>query len=297
MGNEIFGTLIKRKIDIFSNTFAHDSNSIFKNNQSKLIHPAEYGSYREKTFKELLKFVVNKDTSVSDGFVITSVNNGRSTQCDVIIYQNNVIPLIDNNIAKFFPIEIVNGIGEIKSDLEKKQFIDALKKLAENKKLMDERKGEGTINNPVFEEYNQIMSFLVCNKLKFDVDSINFKEVYGDIPRKYWHNFILSLEDGVFIYKMYFDQFQGKVKESFDSANGNTKAESRIWPYSLRIVKGDIYKCPEYFIEISEKEEEKYSHVIHFLTSISAVLNEQSHYKFDFVEYLDLGGKDPLFDY
>lgn len=41
---------------------------------------------------------------VSDGFIITS-KNSISTQCDIIIYNSNTVPLISDGIARMFPIE------------------------------------------------------------------------------------------------------------------------------------------------------------------------------------------------
>ena len=76
-----------------SNIFTRDN---------KIFHPLEYGMYKEKCAKELLSFTTGKDIGISDGF------------------------------AKFFPIEIIRGIGEVKSTLNKSQFTKTLKKLAKN---------------------------------------------------------------------------------------------------------------------------------------------------------------------
>jgi len=73
--------------------------------------------YKEKCAKELLSFTTGKDIGISDGFAITSKNN-ICTQCE-LMYQKDTLPLIDNGIVKFFPIEIIIGIGEVKSTLNK----------------------------------------------------------------------------------------------------------------------------------------------------------------------------------
>lgn len=118
----------------FRSMFSRDSNSIFRDQTNKIIHSGEFGMYREACCRDILNMVLSKDVSVSEGFVITS-NDEVSTQCDVIIYNSNLSPLVENDVAKIFPIEEVKGIGEIKSDLNKKDFSDALIKLANNKKL------------------------------------------------------------------------------------------------------------------------------------------------------------------
>lgn len=115
---------------------------------------------------------------IGSGFIITSTGK-VSTQCDLIIYDKNNSPLIENNNKqRFFPIECVVGIGEVKSDLNKKQFKDALLKLKNNKQLRNEipeqscyifkhLKDNNNFNakNNVFDE---IITFLICNKFDFD---------------------------------------------------------------------------------------------------------------------------------
>lgn len=291
MGNLVFKNILERKIDIFANTFGNDSTSLFKRDE-KLIHPLEYGNYRERCFKELLKFIVNKRTGIADGFIITALDK-ISTQCDIIIYQSDTIPLIDNGIANFFPIEIVNGIVEIKSNLDKSMFKEALRKLANNKMLVTERKGTIVGTKKIFQENDEILSFLVCNKLTFDIDSLDFEEIYVDIPSTYWHNAVLSLENGLFTYELNFKEMPSKMKERFVILDGNINHEGVIWEHPVHKEENEEYKCRSYFI--AAKPDDKYKHIIHFLTIIKAALNDQYQYNFDFTEYLDLHG-DSIFN-
>lgn len=53
MPSNIFRTIVKRKIDTFIGSFIQDANSIFRSDL-KLIHPGEYGTFREDALKELL---------------------------------------------------------------------------------------------------------------------------------------------------------------------------------------------------------------------------------------------------
>lgn len=284
MGNLIFRNILECKIDVFANTFGNDSTSLFKRND-KLIHPLEYGSYRERCFKELLKIIVNKTTGVADGFVITALES-ISTQCDVIIYQSDTIPLIDNGIANFFPVEIVNGIGEIKSNLNKSMFKEALRKLANNKMLAAERKGSTVSLKGFFKENDEILSFLVCNKLMFDINALDFDEIYLGIPIIYRHNAILSLEDGLISYELNFNEMPPIMKERFISLNGDINHKNVIWEYPVHKEGEEEYKCPNLFVKA--KPDDKYNHIIHFLTILKAILNNQYQYNFDFTEYLDL---------
>ncbi len=59
MSNNIFTTLINRRIDSFINTYELDADSLFKQDD-KLIHPGEYGEYREKCLRLLLNDCIEK---------------------------------------------------------------------------------------------------------------------------------------------------------------------------------------------------------------------------------------------
>lgn len=208
MPSDIFKTLIEREIDIFAATFSQDSKSLFKDSNNKLIHPGEYGMYRERCLKNILQKALPKKYSISDGFIITSLNS-VSTQCDLLIHDSQVQPIIDNNLAKFFPVEEIYGIIEVKSDLSKTDFIAALRKLAATKKLQDQKYTDGSFHNKIhFLNFDYIPSFLVCNKLNFDVTTIDFEEIYCDIDRKYWHSMILSLENGTSVYHFKIAEFK-----------------------------------------------------------------------------------------
>lgn len=291
MGSHIFKNILERKIDIFANTYGADSNTIFRLDE-KLFHPLEYGIYREKCFKELLQFVVDKNVGITDGFII-SAQNSVSTQCDVILYESNVIPLIDNNIAKFFPVEIVKGIGEIKSNLSKAQFTEALQKLARNKMLTEERRGIVSYREGFFGEYEYLTSFLVCNKLNFDISSIDFKEdIYKDIPRQFWHNVILSLEDGFISYMLDFKELPKPMQANFIANRGNINAPPVIWQYPIHIENENQFDCP--YNIIGARSHNKYHHVMHFLTSIKSNLENQTQFEFDLIEYLDFNSQSIL---
>lgn len=47
---------------------------------------------------------------------------------------------------------------------------------------------------------DQIFTVLICEKLDFNLQLINFEEIYKDIPRTMWHNLVYSIDDGVFGY-------------------------------------------------------------------------------------------------
>lgn len=283
MASDIFKNIIEQKIDIFASTFDNGATNIFTKDKS-IIHPLEYGMYRERCAKELLSFVIDKDTGISDGFLITADNN-VSTQCDIIMYQNNTIPLIDNGIANFYPIEIVKGIGEIKSTLDKTSFSNALVKLAKNKMMLTQRKGKPISPIREFQEDDEIFTFLICNKLAFNINNIDFDEIYQDIPElKYRHNAILSLQDGLISYKLTFSELPQKQKQSFIRKGGNINSNSVIWYYPHHTELGECYKCNVNYQKLNS--EDKYEHIKSFLIIIKTLLHEVYEYEFDLVQYL-----------
>ena len=283
MASDILKKIIEQKIDIFAGTFGEDASNIFTRD-NKLFHPLEYGMYRERCAKELLSFVSNKSVGISDGFLITS-KNSVSTQCDIVMYDKDTIPLVDNGIAHFYPVEIVKGIGEVKSTLSKVEFSKALVKLAKNKSLYQERKGKLKSEAGRFSEYNEIFSFLICNKLSFDITKINFDEVYKDVTDvRHRHNVILSLQDGVLIYTLNFSDLPVNQKKLFINKGGNIKANPAIWNYPHHTEDDESYICSNNFIKINY--EDKYKHIMHFLIIIKGLLENEYEYDFDFVEYL-----------
>lgn len=72
MSSRIYEQIFQRLIQQFVGTFSEDSDAIFKDDRNKLIHPGEYGRYREEACKNILRLLLDKSVDISDGFVITS---------------------------------------------------------------------------------------------------------------------------------------------------------------------------------------------------------------------------------
>ncbi len=280
MASEKFRNIIKQKIDIFASTFGDDADTLFKTD-GNLIHPGEYGMYRERCTKELLKCVCDRSIAISDGFIISSEDN-ISKQCDIIMYQSDTMPVIDNGIANFFPVEIVKGIGEVKSNLKKSELKKTLVKLANNKKMFLERKGA---QEPklCLEEKDEIISFLICNKLDFRIEDLDFDDIYQDVPDlKFRHNMILSLQDGLFVYEFITNDTPQIMKEQFTSLFGEN--ESVVWYFPHSSIGSAIYKCKNNFIEADS--ENIYEHIIQFLYGLNHAMYGQREYELDMGVYL-----------
>lgn len=219
--NKIYKALLHSKIEKFIYDFKFSKN-IFEDlsKRNKLLHPAEYGMYKEKICDDIIKFVMPNRFNTGTGFLINS-NDDISTQCDILIYDYNNTPLIeDNSNTRFFPVETVVSIGEIKSILTIKSLTDALIKLANNKKIK-QINSICCINNnskQSFESkdpHDTLFSFLICDK----IESFNNKTVLqkideayelNNIEYQYRHNTILSIEDGILTYS---NQFKSLPKE------------------------------------------------------------------------------------
>ncbi len=279
MSSNVFRTLLERRIDTFINTFSTDSNSIFKDINNKLIHPGEYGMYKEEAFKELLRIILNKRQTISDGFII-SADGSISTQCDILVYNYDTIPLIDSNIAKFFPIEEVNSIGEIKSILNKVELRKALLKLAENKKMSEKRTGSRIDFIKPIQEHNYLTTFLVCQKINCDISSIDWEQIYGSLPRIYWHNAILSLEDGFIGYELQSATIDPLVKQIY----GITQDASYVWERPSLTFNNKHYKCT---VSLQKPDKDnRYRHIIEFVIALQKTINSTNTYSTDAIRYL-----------
>jgi uncharacterized protein YbbC (DUF1343 family) len=147
---------------------------------------------------------------MSSGFVITH-NGSVSTQCDIVVFDRDSTPTIESaERQRFFPVETVCAIGEVKSRLSKSDLSEALNKLARVKQKRLELAAPAFIKkDPRWPydakkiPYDNITTFLICQKLTFNVEDIasELSNMYEpDIAQYDKHNMILSIEDGIALY-------------------------------------------------------------------------------------------------
>ena len=294
MASKIFQQIFERYITQFVGLYSEDSTAIFKDEQDKLIHPGEYGKYREESCKQLLRLLLGKEVSVSDGFVITS-GDQISTQCDIIVYNSNVSPFIADGIAKMFPAEEVRMIGEIKSTLSRQDFIDALRKMAENKKkIIDGRNNTGVCQlGRKSETYNTVASFLICNKLDFVFDKLTYEEIYSGIDRKYWHNSILSVEDATLSYLLRFSDLSERIQNEFRKNQINVDTVSS-WHYPIFSYKDELWPTVQNYVHI--RKEDKFAHIKRFFVDLAVCNKDVWIYSYDPVTYLGMEIKSMYLD-
>jgi len=290
MSSKVFITLLQRQIDVFISTFQSDGNTLFKNERNSLIHPGEYGMYREQCFRELLQSFLTRDCKISDGFVISSCDDHVTTQCDVLVQNAFSMPLTDSGIGKFHPVEDIYAIIEMKSDLTKAELKDALQKLAKVKMISADRKNRCEYQEIRVLNHDLIPTFLVCNKLNFKkIETLDLNEIYEGIDRKYWHNAILSVDDGVLLYQFKMAELPPKTKKCYE--NTNFYADNKVinYQYSQHIFQFknemESYDCTHYFLQADPTKQ--YNHIMKFLSYVKQSVNEMVKYKFDSMEYIN----------
>ncbi|MDG3088470.1 hypothetical protein P7F88_21355 [Vibrio hannami] len=211
MAHHIFEKLMDKKISDFVHSMKELANECFYDPENdSLIHPGEYGVFKEQICAGLLSLFIPENYGFGSGFIITP-NGSTSTQCDLVIYdKSKMLNIKASNEHRFFPVDPVLGVVEVKSTLSKTDFKKAINKLSNIKKLREECDGMTTFGsnadfNPELNFKDQIFSVLICNKLNFNLENISneISDLYdSDVNLNHRHNLILSIEDGIIYYHM-----------------------------------------------------------------------------------------------
>lgn len=206
--NEVIRNLTIQNLKSFLSSFAETKKIFWDDENKRLMHSGEFGTYREDLVKKWLRIVVPEKFGISSGFLIND-KGAISTQCDIIIYDRNTTPKIENiDNQRFFPIETVSCIGEVKSDINSIADLNKyLKKLSEIKKMRASvtdatpyyRADFKSSFSPTKNCFDNIYSFLICNKFGFDIDVSKIN--YEGVPQQFKHNAVVSLQDGIINYK------------------------------------------------------------------------------------------------
>ena len=126
----ILNVLIESQLEVFADNYRTTSRELFYDDEAnRLIHPGEFGTWRESLLRELLSTFLPEAYGVSQGFIVAP-DGEVSKQCDVIIYVRYYTPAIRTpEQQRFFPVESVVAVGEVKSVIEGAALRDALEKL------------------------------------------------------------------------------------------------------------------------------------------------------------------------
>ncbi|PSU19256.1 hypothetical protein CTM97_21190 [Photobacterium phosphoreum] len=202
MSNQIFQALAKDRIDKLKQAYETSKSVFWDENKGKLIHPGEYGEYREKAVIELIELFIPQNLKISEGFIITS-NGDVSTQCDIIVYDPNSCPkLTDSAHQRFFPVECVVAVGEVKSDIRtKSECSKILDKLARIKKLKEDvsepcpyRSYKNRPFTPEMTPFDHIYTFVLCKSLP-NMPEKGY-EYHSDIKCRHMHNVLVGIDNG-----------------------------------------------------------------------------------------------------
>lgn len=211
MPSTIFTALLDEKIREFTASYAQTAQHVFYDEATgRLRHAGEFGTFRETIVREFLRFFTPGRLHIRSGFLITSTDR-VSTQCDIVIFDDKNTPLIENGERqRFFPVESVCAVGEVKSSLSKAELRLALNKLARTKALREHIQSPTIVRrerngpfDPLNYAYDQIPTFLICQNFTFDIRTLarNAASLYDpDIEVRHRHNLILSIQDGLLAY-------------------------------------------------------------------------------------------------
>ncbi len=210
MANKIFDALFRERVDVFRAAFSATSTEIFyDSSKERLFHAGEYGMYRESIVRDFLKFIIPQSLELSTGFVLSTMDD-VSTQCDIVGFDSRMTPLYqEGDRQRFFPLESVYCVGEVKSTLSRTTLGQALNKLAATKKMGERISTPGVAKpdqphfNPTDDARQLFSSFLICQKLDFDTRNLEneIDQLYDpDVLHCHKHNLIISIEDGLLTY-------------------------------------------------------------------------------------------------
>lgn len=177
----------------------------------KTTHPHSVGGGREKSAIDKLKDILPEGIGVGSGFVIDS-NGSVSSQCDIILYEKNLALKFNSNDSAncYYNCESVIAVGEVKSDLTKKELLDSLAKMKKIKNLTrycsNTRNFRGYLStlgmigtesekyDPLNKNKDQIFTFLICNTFKIKENTIvsNIKSTQYQLYE--YINCIISIE-------------------------------------------------------------------------------------------------------
>ena len=252
MSNDQYTNALERKIEIFKKDFLDFSREQYTKD-GKLIHPGEFGSSREKISQQLIESVIPQSRDIDTrGFIINSKNEISKEQ-DLVFFSKNDTPVLTLENTKFFPVETVVAVGQVKSIIRSKgdlkEALDELK----NIKILRENMGHNSViwrgqdlydgRNSYSKEnpYDQVFTFLICEKIDFELSELDLDNLYDKgTPDHLKHNILLDINSGVYAYKI-------KVDEPFVAV-----------PYSSKGVSVPHFKISD----------EKNSHIKHFLTNL-----------------------------
>jgi hypothetical protein len=202
--NRIYVSLIDAQLRAFVADYSDTARNVFYDPEKRrLLHPGEFGGFRESLVRDLLARFLPESYGVSQGFVI-SPEGDVSSQCDIIIYSRQHAPVIHSaEQQRFFPVESVVAVGEVKSTLANAALKDACLKLHKVKEMRAKLRAPAiafsalsNIGPYSAHEHllDQLATFIVAAQVEGDASDIERAvDEGGEAPSSYRVNVILDV--------------------------------------------------------------------------------------------------------
>jgi hypothetical protein len=146
-------------IKSFINNLSEDLVRVFSRSSKQGTHPDEIGRTKEIQLTKQLEALLPNGVGVGRGKVIDCFGK-TSKQCDIILYEKNIIPTLvsdGNTDFTYYPCEGVIAVGEIKSTLNIEELKTSLKKLSIikelNRKISDDMNWRKCLNSFIMTGY------------------------------------------------------------------------------------------------------------------------------------------------
>ena len=186
----VFRRLSKRMLEDFSIS-------------AEISHHGSKGTYRENTLKKFLsEGRLPTRYGIGTGEIVGPVHN-VSRQSDLIIFDSlNGISLIYDENTQVYPIECVAGTIEVKSTLNKGEFIKSLENIKSVKKLAPRETTTKTLSGFVHINYPRPLPFGAVFGYRLGGNSLssleeNLKEWEDNTPKEFWPNIVAVLDEGL----------------------------------------------------------------------------------------------------
>lgn len=221
MANDQYNRALDRLIERFKSDFVQHSREQFTGSQGKVTHPGEFGHTRELMCKNLCKNIIPRMVDIETRGFIISPSNFTSKEQDLILYSREDTPVLTLDSAKFFPMETVIAVvqvksilrskSELKSALEELSHVKAVRKTVGNTAILrrvNAHRFHEAVYNPK-SVHDQISSFLICEKIDFNITPQEVNDLYSEeIELRMRHNMILDISRGAYGYNFQKANFQ-----------------------------------------------------------------------------------------
>lgn len=142
---------------------------------SQLSHKPSKGHVREEIVRDFLRKYLPSHLGVGSGIVISSIEGEReSKQLDTVIYDRLKCPLfLDIGGIQIFPVEMVYAVIEVKSKLDKKQLLEAVRNIKSVKALTKQAYADDVAPQVDFLAYGEMLQHAPVIGFIFAFDAID----------------------------------------------------------------------------------------------------------------------------